>query len=246
MSKGLFITGTDTGVGKTIVSASLLRIFRRHGIDAAPMKPVQTGVKTEPILDLDVCLGSTDIRPDANSRKLMNPFQYNLPSSPHLAAEHEKQPYPSIKKIAESFGTLAEQHKFILVEGAGGILVPLSRKETVLSLAKELALPLLIVSRAGLGTLNHTLLTVDRILRENLEIAAIIPNTTAFDLDFEPEIIEDNWRTIAEMTGLTVWPALPFVTDQADDILRAKTLAGVIESKYPKELKTLLRFCKLK
>ena len=246
MSKGLFITGTDTGVGKTIVSAALLRIFRRHGINCAPMKPVQTGIKTEPILDLDVCLGSTDIGPDESTRKLMNPFQYNLPSSPHLAAEYDKKPYPSISKISESFDKLAETYQFVLTEGAGGLLVPLSREETMLSMAKALGLPVLLVSRAGLGTLNHTLLTAERIQRENLEIKAIIPNTTEFDLDFEPEIIEDNWRTIAEMTGLTVWPALPFVTEQADDILRAKTLAGVIESKYPKELKALLKSCKLK
>ncbi|MDW8345033.1 MAG: dethiobiotin synthase [Verrucomicrobiae bacterium] len=166
----LFVTGTDTGVGKTYVTALLLAELRRCGLPAAAMKPIACGA---------------DGRRDAQTyRRLMggredldvlNPVYLRAPLAPWVAARLERRRF-SIARIRSCYEQLAGRYRPVLVEGAGGLLVPVTARTTVADLARELRLPLLIVARLGLGTLNHTLLTVEAAQRRGLTVRGIILN----------------------------------------------------------------------
>ncbi|MBU1694143.1 MAG: dethiobiotin synthase [Verrucomicrobia bacterium] len=175
--QGLFITGTDTGVGKTAVLGALLCALRRAGRDAVPMKPVQTGGRrgrkglTSP--DLTLALAAAGLSPDASERRLMCPYLFAPACSPHLAAAQAGRVI-RIAAILKAFHRLKTAHEIVLVEGAGGILVPLNRRETMLDLMKALALPVVVAARPGLGTLNHTLLTLRELRRQGLRVLGVI------------------------------------------------------------------------
>ena len=175
--KGLFIAGTDTGVGKTAVLAGLLRALRRAGLDAAPMKPVQTGCRplhrglVSP--DLERAFRAAGFRPAAAERRLMCPYPFRPACSPHLAAARAGVRI-RLSAIRKAFRRLSAQHSFVLVEGAGGILAPLNEKETMLDLMRALGLPVIVAARPGLGTLNHTLLTLRELRRAGLKLLAVV------------------------------------------------------------------------
>ena len=201
-AKGIFVTGTDTGVGKTVVAASLLATLRASGIAAAPMKPVQTGaVKAEAgwrAPDLDLCLAAAgmDVTPD--DYRDMTPCCFALPASPHLAAREEGGTV-SIPEIVRAFERLAERFEVVVVEGAGGLLVPLSETVTMLDLIRRLCLPVVLVSRTRLGTINHTLLSLRELERAACPAAGVIFCDTT---PGEPGLIErDNPRIIAHLSG---------------------------------------------
>ncbi|MBP7830706.1 MAG: dethiobiotin synthase [Kiritimatiellae bacterium] len=175
--KGWFITGTDTGVGKTAVLAALLCALRRAGRDAAPMKPVQTGCRrTRGGLvppDLETALRAAGFPPGAARDPRMCPYRFAPACSPHLAAARAGTRI-RLSVILKAFRQLAREHSVILVEGAGGLLVPLNERETMLDLMKALALPVVVAARPGLGTLNHTLLTLRELRREGLRVGGVI------------------------------------------------------------------------
>ncbi|HOW97791.1 MAG TPA: dethiobiotin synthase [Kiritimatiellia bacterium] len=175
--KGLFITGTDTGIGKTAVLAALLCALRRAGIDAAPMKPVQTGCRpsrrglVSP--DLERALRAAGLRPDAAEKSLMCPYPFRPACSPHLAAAQAGVRI-RLSAIRKAFRRLSARHSYVLVEGAGGVLVPLNGNKTMLDLMRALALPVIVAARPGLGTLNHTLMTLRELRRAGLKILGVI------------------------------------------------------------------------
>lgn len=175
--KGLFITGTDTGVGKTAVLAALLCALRRAGRDAVPMKPVQTGCRrTRRGLvppDLESVLRSAGFPPGTSRDRRMCPYRFSPACSPHLAASRAGTRI-RLSVIQKAFRQLAREHDTVLVEGAGGLLVPMNERETMLDLMKALALPVVVVARPGLGTLNHTLLTLAELCRAQLKVQAVI------------------------------------------------------------------------
>lgn len=208
---GIFVTGTDTGVGKTVVSAALLCAMKSAGVDAVYMKPVQTGChKKQGRLiapDLEFVLSYSGIRPPAKERLLMAPYSFLQACSPHLAAALEGQKI-RIPKVIKSFAALKRRHEFIVVEGAGGILTPLSRQFSMLDLMKALSLPVIVVARPGLGTLNHTLLTLRELRRAKLEIMGIVIN---YAVKTSRTFIEKDNRAMIEKLGRTpVIAELPF------------------------------------
>lgn len=174
--KGIFVTGTDTGIGKTIVSAALMNIFRRRE-NVLYWKPVQTGIEedndTETVRDLANCSGE-EIHDHG--------VRLEKPLSPHLSARLagvEIRIEKLLKDWSVSIPACDDREtrkKFWIIEGAGGILVPLNEKELILDLIKELDLATVIVARSGLGTINHTLLTMEKLRHENIEIAGVIMN----------------------------------------------------------------------
>ncbi len=205
VNRGCFITGTDTGVGKTVVSAAVLlqRIEREQRV--MYMKPVQTGCRQaggERIApDPDYGLRLAGITPAPEDRADICPYRLLMPASPHLAAAREDVTI-SIDRILESYERLQRRHAFLVVEGAGGVLVPLNDSDTMLELMRRLALPVIIACRAGLGTLNHTLLTV-RVLRDaGLDLAGLVLVQTTP----EPwgDIEEDNRCTLERMAAVPV------------------------------------------
>ena len=174
--RGIFVTGTDTGIGKTIVSAALMNVFRKSE-EVCYWKPIQTGIEedndTETVSKLANCSGEEihDIG-----------VRLEKPLSPHLSAKLAAVRV-SVNQVIKDWSVSIpacdegdSPKRFWIVEGAGGILVPLNEKELMLDLIKALKLPTVIVVRSGLGTINHTLLTLEKLRHENLEIAGVIMN----------------------------------------------------------------------
>lgn len=179
--KGLFVTGTDTGVGKTLVSAALLRALRATGVDAVPMKPIQTGCRRRQegwsAPDLEASLRGSGMTASASERVLMAPYCFGPACSPHLAAQAVGQRI-SLRKIRSAFDRLARIREFVVVEGAGGVLVPLDSRRTMLDLIVALELPALLVARPGLGTINHTLLSINELRRAGVRVLGVAINRT--------------------------------------------------------------------
>lgn len=168
MSRGLFITGTDTGVGKTYVTALILAELRRQGVKAAAFKPIACGKGGRHDAEIYRKLMNNEQPLD-----VINPIYLKHPLAPSVAAKLERTRI-DLKKVLASYRRLAKEYDVVLVEGAGGLLVPIKRDYFVTDLAKDLKLPVLIVARLGLGTINHTLLTV----RQAKSIVGIVLNDT--------------------------------------------------------------------
>lgn len=176
----LFVTGTDTGVGKTTVACALLAAARARGLRPAAMKPVETGCADPrdpraPLVPADAMALEHAARGDrAPAPPPSNLFRFAAPLAPSVAATREggAVSIPAIQRAADRICSLAPD--LFLVEGAGGLLVPLSDDADMTDLARALALPLLIVARDGLGTINHTLLTLEAAAARRLPVAAVI------------------------------------------------------------------------
>ena len=163
---GLFVTATDTGVGKTWVSCALVRAAARRGLRAVAMKPCETG-------DGDDGARLIEATGRALDPELARPYRFHLPASPEVAARAEGA-VVDVARIEAAFARLTRDADFTLVEGAGGLLVPVAPGVLMADLAARLALPLLIVARAALGTVNHTLLTLEAARARRLPIAGVV------------------------------------------------------------------------
>lgn len=187
-----FVTGTDTGIGKTSVATALALGLKASGNTVAPMKPVQTGC--EPgrrcnAPDLDFSLATLDQPFEVE----MLPYAYEPPCSPHLAAARAKQPI-ELPVITNAFTSLASRYDQVVVEGAGGVLVPLNATETLLDLMVALDLPIILAARPALGTLNHTLLSLHVLRDAGLTVSGFVTvDTKPSEWTF---IEEDNLATL--------------------------------------------------
>lgn len=163
---GIFVTGTDTGVGKTVVSSVVVAALRKS-CEVGYWKPVQTGIEvdddTAEVRRLASCVNS-----EIGSEGIRLP----RPLSPHLAARLAGRPF-AISDLTELWQRLPAR-RFWIVEGAGGLLVPLNDRETMADLIGALALPALIASRSGLGTINHTLLTLAELRRRSIPVQGVV------------------------------------------------------------------------
>ncbi|MBT0654087.1 dethiobiotin synthase [Geomobilimonas luticola] len=175
-AKGIFITGTDTGVGKTVVAAVIARLLRQRGIDVGVIKPVTSGCG-----EVDGRLVSEDAQllcwaagTDANDRDA-TPYLLREPLAPSMAAERDgiRIDFHTIKA---AYDRLAARHDFVIVEGAGGLMVPLAGGLLIADLAAHLSLPLLVVARPNLGTINHTLLTTFAARQMGLTVKGVVIN----------------------------------------------------------------------
>lgn len=209
---GIFITGTDTGVGKTVVSAVLLCALKSAGVDAFYMKPVQTGCqrrgKNLISPDPEFVYSLAGITPSEKEQQLIAPYRYRQACSPHLAAGLARQKI-GLSRIIKSFAALKRRHEFIVVEGAGGILTPLSQQLSMLDLMKALSLPVLVVARPGLGTINHTLLTLRELRRAKLKIIGIVINYASAGR--KTVIEKNNLKTIERLADTCIIAELPFM-----------------------------------
>lgn len=173
--RGIFVTGTDTGVGKTIVAATLARLLRMNGASVGVMKPVTSGcreVSGELVSDDALLLSQAagiGISDD------VAPYRLREALAPAVAARIDGVQV-DFSFIKASFDRLASSCDFVIVEGAGGLMVPLSGGLLVADLARELGLPLLVVARPGLGTINHTVLTCFAARQMGLQVAGVIVN----------------------------------------------------------------------
>jgi dethiobiotin synthetase len=174
--KGLLITGTDTGVGKTQVTAMLAVALQKRGLRVGVMKPAETGCPVENgQLQPQDSLFLRQISGCTAAPELVTPYAFLEPLAPAIAAQHEGKCI-DLDHLACCYEELAREHDIILVEGAGGLLVPLTRQENFLDLAARLNLPILVVARNILGTINHTALTV-MVASQRCPVLGIVLNT---------------------------------------------------------------------
>jgi dethiobiotin synthetase len=199
---GVFVTGTGTEVGKTVVAAVLARTLAAEGKRVAVFKPAVTGLEEE---------GETDhalLRRASGSNQTdeeIAPYRYDPPASPHLAAAMAGEEIDP-ERLRQS-ARAAARVDAVVCEGVGGLLVPLSPAYLVRDLAVDLGYPLVIVAAPGLGTINHTLLTLESARAVGLEVAAVVLNPWP---EQPSEIERDNRKTIAELGQVRVEP-LPYL-----------------------------------
>ena len=203
--RGLFVTGTDTGVGKTVVAASIVTTLRARGEPVRAFKPVVTGTEEpDPVwpADHELLARAAGMQPSD-----VTPITFGPAVSPHLAAELTGTGIEPAELVAHAKG-LGEP---LVAEGVGGLLVPLTPGYSVRDLAVDLALPLVIAARPGLGTINHTLLTIEAARAVGLTVSCVVltPWPDA------PSVMEQSNRaTIEQLAGVSVH-GLPFVTPRA-------------------------------
>ncbi|GAA1001486.1 dethiobiotin synthase [Acrocarpospora macrocephala] len=165
----LVVTGTDTGVGKTVVTAAIVALAVGRGASVAVVKPAQTGVGEGEAGDLDEVIRLSGVTTTFEFARFPDPL------SPAAAARVSGLPPVSLTSAAARIGALAESHRLVVVEGAGGLLVRFDEEgATIADLAHALQAPVLVVARAGLGTLNHTALTLEVLALRGLALAGVV------------------------------------------------------------------------
>lgn len=191
---GFFITGTDTGVGKTYVTLYLAELFKKEGLEVGVMKPIACG----PQKDNDAVLLKRKLK-SKDPIRLINPIHLSLPLAPYPASLLQKKKL-SMAPIFSAFRKLSKRHDCLLVEGIGGALVPIKNDYLVVDLIKDLGLPAVIVARAGLGTINHTLLTVEALRKRKIRISGIVLN------GFKRKDLSEktNAEVIEKLTGIPI------------------------------------------
>ena len=207
--KTIFITATDTGVGKTMISGLLLRFLRQQTIKAGYQKWASTGDAENPA-DLSACQELAGLEPDPALLDLQVPYRFAFPASPHLAGELEQKAIDP-EKIVRAYQEMAERYEVLVVEGVGGLLVPLRRDLLLADLLGRLKLPAIIVARSGLGTINHTLLTIEAMRSRQIPVAGVIFTDTIEEAEV---LVRDNMKTIAETGRVEVLGHLPHCRDQ--------------------------------
>jgi dethiobiotin synthetase len=205
-ARGLFVTGTDTGVGKTLVTAALLRLFAHQGVRVVGMKPVAAGCKD--IGEGTLCEDAAVLAAHASIRApgdLVNPYCLRPPIAPHIAA---RQAGVSIDmaRILDAYAALRERADMIMVEGVGGFMVPLNDRETTADLARALALPVVLVVGMRLGCLSHALLTARAIKAEGLTLAGWVASC----VDPDMSVLAENVDALVDRIQAPLLGVLPF------------------------------------
>lgn len=220
MAKGVFIVGTDTDVGKTVVTAGLMHVLRSNGYNASYFKAALSGA-----LEIEGKLIPGDTKLVSEVSKLeeayenITPYIYKTAVSPHLAAKTEKKPI-NLHVVRERYAYLKEKYDYIIAEGSGGIVCPLIDDErgvySLEHLIKDLNMNVIIVARAGLGTINHTVLTVKYIKNLGIKIKGIIINNYKDDF-----LCEDNIKMIEKLTKIPIIGRLKSIEDLDGNIIQA-------------------------
>ncbi|MGB5736047.1 MAG: dethiobiotin synthase [Thiohalocapsa sp.] len=207
MNKGLFVTGTDTGVGKTEVSLGLMAALQARGLSVLGMKPVASdgsvgehGLRCDDAVRLRA-QGSVSV-PYAT----VNPYAFEPPIAPHIAAG-EAGVEVQLERIHDAYRDLAAQADQVVVEGVGGWLVPLGPSLAVCDLPKALGLPVVLVVGLRLGCLNHSLLTVEAILSRNLRLAGWVASL----VDPDMSVREQNIATLAALIDVPCLGVVPWL-----------------------------------
>ncbi|MFA5976047.1 MAG: dethiobiotin synthase [Elusimicrobiota bacterium] len=168
MNKGIFITGTDTGVGKTLIACGIARLLKKWKVRVGVMKPIATGNRRD-ARQLIQAAGVTD------SLEIVNPQFFRAPLAPTVAANLERCEV-DLDAVYQAYWTLSKKYDVMIVEGIGGVKVPIGESTYVLDLIEALRLPALVVSRATLGTISHSLLTLDALERGKVPVVGVLFN----------------------------------------------------------------------
>ena len=204
----LFVTGTDTDVGKTVVTAGLAAVMQSLGYKSGVYKPFQSGAEEK---------NGFLISPDLSYVKKLDFYIETLctyllkaPTAPYIAAELDNVNI-NLSAVAREYQSLKQTCDVVLVEGAGGLLVPVTKDALMIDAAKMLDLPLLIVARPNLGTINHTLLTINQAKIAGLDIAGVVINR--YPQDTDDIAIKTAPRLIEEYTDVSILGIIPDIAD---------------------------------
>jgi dethiobiotin synthetase len=206
-----FITGTDTDVGKTYVTAGLAVTLRKMGIDVGVMKPFaagsaqKDGFKSE---DVEILSKAAQVNDPEN---LVNPQFFPIPASPYTAWKTLKIK-PKINSVLTNFKKLSKLHSMLLVEGMGGIMTPILKDYFVADLIKDMKIPAVLVTRTRIGTVNHTIMTVNMCKKYKIPIKGIIIN----DFDSNGYKTKELARDLKNLTGVPIIGLIPFIRDMSD------------------------------
>lgn len=224
MKGGYFITGTDTGVGKTIVTAAILRSFIKKGLKVGAMKAIETGcLNKDGILLPTDGMFLRDMAEMSDSIDLITPLRFENPLSPFVAAKLENLEV-EIDRVFKAFDALRKKYDFIVVEGVGGLMVPLRKEEKkkatfyfVRDLIKELGLSAIIITKPTLGTLNHTILTIEALKSKKIPIKGYIIN---FSEPAKNDIAEKtNPEALRELLDIPFLGIMPYLSDLNKDTI---------------------------
>ena len=211
MGIGIFVTGTDTGVGKTLAACALLRAVASRGRSCVGMKPVAAGSEGGRWPDVDALIAASTVKAE---RALVNPYALDEPLAPHIAAAKQGVEI-SVTRIVEAYRALAEAADVVVVEGAGGFLVPVME-----DVAKALALPVVLVVGMRLGCLNHALLTREAIAARGLRCAGWIANSLSEGM----AELEANMATLQARLAAPLLGRIPYRPREADRYLSVDSL----------------------
>ena len=207
----LFITGTDTDVGKTYVTAGLAVTLRKMGIDVGVMKPFAAGTAQKSGYnseDVEILSNAAQVK---DSENLMNPQFFKISASPYTAWKTLKVK-PKISSVLTSFKKLSKLHSMLLVEGMGGVMTPILKDYFVTDLIKDMKIPAILVTRTRVGTVNHTIMTVKMCEKYRIPIKGIIVNNFDSDGYKTKELIRD----LKSLTGVPILGTIPFIEDMSD------------------------------
>lgn len=240
-TKGFFITGTDTGVGKTIISAALIKAAHMLGLKACGMKPIETGCtkKKLKVQSSKLKVQDRDLTPHDGmflkkiagvnaSLDLITPIRFENPLAPLTASEIEGR-VVDLGTIKKAYQKLSLEYDAMIVEGIGGLLVPIRKNYFVLDLASDLGLPVVVVARPGLGTINHTMLTVNYALKAGLSVAGIIINYIAPPEGTPAEVT--NPGIIRQISPVPILGVFPFLND-----LKSATIGKAADRNLDREI----------
>ncbi len=207
--KGVFITGSDTGVGKTVVTALIAMQLQQKGIDISVMKPVETGCTlTNGALVPGDGTWLKEILDLSDSMEHIVPVRYELPLAPMVASEIEDRPV-NIQKIMSSVEYMQARRDYLIIEGIGGLRVPIKEDFFVSDLILALSLPVVVVSRVSIGTINHTLLTLESAASMGIEVKGIILNHS--DPPDNDIAEKTNPQIIARLCQTPVLGTIPYI-----------------------------------
>lgn len=210
----LFITGTDTDVGKTYITAGLAVVLRKMGVDVGIMKPFAAGTaqkkgfKSE---DVEILSNAAQVN---DPESLVNPQFFPIPASPYTAWKTLKIK-PKTATILSNFKKLSKIHKMILVEGMGGIMTPITDDYYVANLIKNMNISAVIVTRTKIGTVNHTIMTVKMCEKYKIPIKGIVIN----DFDSDGYKTKELSRDLKNILKIPILGSIPFINDLSDSSL---------------------------
>ena len=210
----LFVTGTDTDVGKTYVTAGLAVTFRKMGLDVGVMKPFAAGTSQKKGFkskDVEILSNAAQV---SDPEELLNPQFFPIPASPYTAWKTLKIK-PRVSTILSSFKKLSKLHEMILVEGMGGIMTPIMNDYHITHLIKDMKIPAVIVTRTKVGTVNHTMMTVKMCEKYKIPIRGIIIN----DFDSDGYKTKELARDLKNILRVPILGSIPFIEDFSDSSL---------------------------
>lgn len=230
MTRALFVTGTDTGVGKTTVAAGILAALARRGVRVAALKPAETGCargSDGSLVPADGLLLKKAARLDEVPLDAIVPFRYSVPVAPAVAARIERTPFVLKDALVARAALVQRAPRLLLVEGAGGLLVPFSDELLAADVALALAPTVLVVARASLGTINHTLLTVEAARRRGLDVAGVVLNRVVAERGPDEE---HNAAEISRLSGVRVLGTVAHLA--AHELAEPHALADAVEAAF--------------